>query len=191
MATQPGPLTPPSIPYVDQTGRPSDAFRQYINTLDQQVRGAQPAPSPPPTGGGGLSYWNGSSWTTLPGNTSGFAVLQETAAGVPSWVSTIPTIQRFTSGTAQTYTAPAGLVKIRVRMTAGGGGGGAQATNACGNGGDTSFGTWTCIHGNGAPAAGANANGGLGGTGGVNGTGTLIERVDGQRGHPVQGGSAS
>jgi hypothetical protein len=37
------------------------------------------------TTAGTLGYWNGSSWTTLTGNTSGTQCLQETAAGVPSW----------------------------------------------------------------------------------------------------------
>lgn len=102
------------------------------------------------------------------------------AAVTPSF--SVPTIQRFTSGIAQTYTPPAGLKYIHVRICAGGGGGGAQATNAGANGADTSFGAWTAIHGNGGLAGGAGVNGGLGGTGGVNGTGALIFRVDGGTG---------
>ena len=97
-----------------------------------------------------------------------------------------PTVQRFTSGSAQTYTPTAGTVRIRVRMCGGGGGGGAEAANAGANGTDTSFGSWTAIHGNGA-AAGQSA-GGAGGTGGVNGTGTLLVRIPGAAG---QGSGAS
>lgn len=107
-----------------------------------------------------------------------------------------PTVQRCGSGltcdgASHTYTPTVGTVRIRVRMCAGGGGGGAQATNSGGNGGDTSFASWTVIHGNGGPSGSANTSGGSGGTGGVDGTGTRIERVDGARGGPSQNGGAS
>jgi hypothetical protein len=88
------------------------------------------------------------------------------------------TVQRLTSGSG-TYTPGAGTKWVRVRMCAGGGGGGAQSTNSGTNGGDTSFGAWTAIHG---IAGVAGAGGGTGGTGGANGTGTLIHRVDGGSG---------
>jgi hypothetical protein len=96
-----------------------------------------------------------------------------------------PTVQKFTSGTSQTYTPSTGVVRIRVRMVGGGGGGGAQSTNAGSNGGDTSFGSWTAIHGNGGRVNGA--AGGAGGTGGVDGTGTKIIRVDGAKGQGAIG----
>lgn len=108
-----------------------------------------------------LEYWNGTAWISL--------------------YSQFPTVQRFTSGTSQTYTPAAGVVRIRVRMCGGGGGGGAVATNAGAVGTDTSFGSWTAIHGNGGAAAGSSAIA-SGGTGGVNGTGTLIDRKDGGNG---------
>src|SRR5258708_7365649 len=92
---------------------------------------------------------------------------------------TSPTVQRFLSGAAN-YTPPAGVVRIRLRMCGGGGGGGAEATNNGANGGDTSFGTWTAIHGNGGAASAGVP--GTGGTGGVNGTGTLIVRLSGSDG---------
>jgi hypothetical protein len=41
MATQIGPLTPPSNPWVDQPGTPSLSFRQYFLTLDAVARGLQ------------------------------------------------------------------------------------------------------------------------------------------------------
>jgi hypothetical protein len=98
-----------------------------------------------------------------------------------------PTVQRFTSGTSQTYTPATGVARIRVRMVGGGGGGGARATNNGANGTDTSFGSWTAIHGVGGVANGG--TGGTGGTGGANGTGTLIFRVDGMAGMTWGAGS--
>lgn len=100
-----------------------------------------------------------------------------------------PTVQRFFTGTAQTYTAPAGVVRQKVTMWGPGAGACAQATNAGSNGSaDTSFqvnatGTaWTAVKGSGGGLfSGAAAGvGGVGGTGGTNGsTGTLIARADG------------
>lgn len=79
---------------------------------------------------------------------------------------TDPTIQKFTSGSG-TYTTPANVRYIRVRMVGGGGGGAGSATTAGndhgsgGTGGNTTFGTSLLV-----------ANGGGGGTGsGVGGTG--------------------
>jgi hypothetical protein len=92
-----------------------------------------------------------------------------------------PQVSVFTSGISQTYTTPAGVLYLKLRMCGGGGGGGAMTANAGQIGGDTSFGTWTAIHGNGGPVAGT-AQGAAGGTGGVNGTGTVITRVDGGNG---------
>lgn len=75
---------------------------------------------------------------------------------------TNPTVQRFTSGSG-TYTTPAGVKYIKVRMVGGGGGGsgGGQTTGGSGgNGGQTFFGTSLLT-----------ANGGNGGTYGGGGTG--------------------
>jgi hypothetical protein len=95
-----------------------------------------------------------------------------------------PDIQVFTSGTSLTYTTvtKGGSLPLylRIRMVGGGGGGGATTTNAGSNGGDTSFGSWTAIHGNGGAHAGGTP--GAGGTGGSNGTGTQISRIAGQSG---------
>lgn len=86
---------------------------------------------------------------------------------------TIPTIQRFTSGSG-TYTTPAGVKYIIVTITGGGGGGGgAGATNT--NGGDgsaSSFGTSLLIAGQGGGGRGVNTGSG-GGQGGGN-TGNTI-----------------
>ncbi len=73
----------------------------------------------------GVEYWNGAAWVIL---------------------GQAPTIQKFTAGTTQTYTPPAGVVRIRVRMCGPGGGGGAATTNAGSAGSaDTSFGSWTAV----------------------------------------------
>ena len=98
------------------------------------------------------------------------------------------TVQRFTSGTGLTYTAPAGLKRIRVRMC-GGGGGGANSTQANNGspGTDTSFGAWTAIHGNGGNAG----TGGSGGTGGASGSGVTVFRQNGGTGPNGTGGQAS
>lgn len=96
---------------------------------------------------------------------------------------TAPTVQRFTSGSAQTYTPTTGMVRIRGRMCAGGGGGAAQTTNAGATGGTTSFGGWTAVGGSGGfSQSSGNAQGGVGGTGGTNGTGTLVARLNGGSG---------
>jgi hypothetical protein len=99
---------------------------------------------------------------------------------------TVPTVQRFTSGTAQTYTPASRVRFIRVRMAGGGGGGAATATNAGQNGTTTSFGSWTAIHGQGG-VVGTASEGGAGGTGGTDGTGTLIARFAGSDGSTSAG----
>lgn len=116
----------------------------------------------------GLEYWNGTAWIVL---------------------GQAPTVQRFTSGTSQTYTPGTGVVRIRVRMCGGGGGGSARITNNGAVGTDTSFGSWTAIHGNGGVVDGG--AGGAGGTGGATGTGTLIDRADGASGLAGNGSSSA
>lgn len=77
-----------------------------------------------------------------------------------------PTIQKFTSGSG-TYTTPANVSYIKVRMVGGGGGGGGSSTwgandgGAGGTGGNTTFGTSLLV-----------ANGGTGNSGGFSGTST-------------------
>lgn len=77
-----------------------------------------------------------------------------------------PTQQTFTSGTG-TYTTPAGVKRIRVKMVGGGAGGTASGTasqGAGGTGGVTTFGTTFLQCNGGAGAGGGNSNGGTGGT---------------------------
>lgn len=65
------------------------------------------------------------------------------ASGVPAWQTpTLPTIQRFTSGSG-TYTTPTNVKWIKVRMIGGGGGGSGSGTSAgaaAGDGSATTFG---------------------------------------------------
>ncbi len=81
-----------------------------------------------------------------------------------------PTVQKFTSGTAQTYTRPTPApLYLRVRMIGGGGGGGSSGSAAFGaasDGGTTSFGSslLTAVGG----VKGAQAQGGTGGAVTVN-----------------------
>lgn len=91
-----------------------------------------------------------------------------------------PTVQVLTSGT--TYTRPAGVKWIDVKMVGGGAGGGSGGTGsptAGGNGGDTVFSDWTAGKGSGG-GVGAQ-QGGSGGTNTV-GTGTAIINVAGASG---------
>lgn len=121
-----------------------------------------------------------------------------------------PTQQRFTSGTAQTYTTPANVTYIRVRMVGGGGGGGGSNVttpggNTGGSGGNSTFGTslLTANGGNGgsagspggggsatisAPAIGSSFTGTQGGSGGLMNTGSPIYNSSGQGGNSVFGG---
>lgn len=82
-----------------------------------------------------------------------------TWATPPTTSLTAPTIQKFTSGSG-TYTTPANVLYLKIKMIGAGGGGGGSATNAGNNGGtggtggNTTFGTTLLV-----------ANGGTGGTG--------------------------
>ena len=108
---------------------------------------------------------------TIKGNVSGSAAAPSdlTAANVAS-IFTLPTIQKFTSGSG-TYTTPANCRWIRVRLVGGGGGGGGggAGAGAASNGGDTTFGS-SLLSGSGG-IAGATGSG-VGGAGGSASLGT-------------------
>jgi hypothetical protein len=90
----------------------------------------------------------------------------------------LPTIQKFTSGSG-TYTKPAGVSYIRVRMVGGGGGGGSSGTGTSGNaGGQSTFGTITANGGAGGFASTGIASGGTAslGSGPI---GTALSGADG------------
>ena len=86
----------------------------------------------------------------------------------------VPTVQKFTSGSG-TYTTPAEVLYLKVKMVGGGGGGAGSGTivannhGSGANGGNTTFGTslLTCNGGAGGGGAGSGA-GGLGGTATIN-----------------------
>jgi hypothetical protein len=154
-------------------------------------------------------------WTlTLPvtAGTDGY-YLKTNGSGVTSWqVFTAPTIQTFTSGSG-TYSTPAGVKWLKVRMVGGGGGGGPSGTgggSAGTGGGATTFGsslltanggsggggisTTTGASGGSAtvssPAYGTGLAGGAGGGGSTNGvSGASI--VSGHGGSTIFGGGGS
>lgn len=123
--------------------------------------------------------------------------------GVSAWsisVGRIPGIgssqtrQVFTSGSAATYTTPAGCRRIVARYVGGGGGGGGtssdtSATNG-GNGGNTTFNSVAANGGLGGPASKSGGNTtASGGTG--PGTGSASTRIMGGTGQGGQNASAS
>jgi hypothetical protein len=96
------------------------------------------------------------------------------------------TVQVFTTGSG-TYTTPAGVKAIWVRLVGGGGGGGASATNAGTTGGNTTFSTLT-----GSGGVGAGAGWTAGGAGGSASGGDLnISGGGGGSGSPNGGSSGS
>lgn len=121
------------------------------------------------------------------------------ANSLPSFASfKSPTIQKFTSGSG-TYTTPAEVLYLRVKMVGGGGGGAGSSTIAAGNlgsggnGGNTTFGTslLTCAFGNGGGGAGSGV-GGVGGTATINSPayGTAITGGTGMSGGITTAGQA-
>lgn len=93
----------------------------------------------PMTTGGDVIYGGASGVATrLANGTAGQYLKSAGGTSAPTWASfTPPTVQRFTSGTG-TYTTPAGVKYIRVRMVGGGGGGGGTSVDG-GNGGTSYF----------------------------------------------------
>lgn len=98
----------------------------------------------------------------------------------------VPTYQSFVSGTAQTYTTPAGVQYLKIKISAGGGGGGGSSNGSPagtggGTGGTATFGSTTAIGGLGGGVNSGVTPGsqGNGGTGGTTGTGTQILRLQG------------
>jgi hypothetical protein len=103
-----------------------------------------------------------------------------TYAQIKTALNSVPTVQKFTSSTG-TYTTPAGVLYIKVRMVGGGGGGGGGGTGGGtgGTGGTSTFGT-TLL----------SAVGGIGGTGaGAGGAGGTASLGTGPIGVALSGGS--
>lgn len=101
-----------------------------------------------------------------------------------AYSNAVKTQQILTSGTAATYTTPAGASRIVITMQAGGGGGGGSGAGDSngGTGGTTSFNSITVIGGGGGQAASSgNVNGG--GIGGTGGSGSATLRLVGSAGN--------
>ena len=131
---------------------------------------------------GGVVYTDGSKLVNTGVGTSG-QYLKSNAGSAPAFASFTPmTVQRFTSGTAQTYNLPAGVLYIKVKMMGGGGGGSGSGTSA-GNGGAGTASTFGASLTAGAGSSGnfTDPAGGAGGTNTIS-TGTTIMNVDGGRG---------
>lgn len=95
-------------------------------------------------------------------------------------MAAVPTYQLFTVGSG-TYTTPAGVVRLKIKMVGGGASGAPGPATSTFNGltgATSSFGSTTALGGVGA----TNRYGGVGGSGGVTTTGTLIQRIAGASG---------
>jgi hypothetical protein len=82
-----------------------DLYVTSANIFARVAGATLPLGFPLPTRAGDIAYWNGTVWVTLPGNNSGTNVLQETAAGVPSWVSAPPATAGGSNGQIQVNVA--------------------------------------------------------------------------------------
>jgi hypothetical protein len=139
----------------------------------------------PNTTKGDIAVRGASSNVRLPVGTNGQVLTADStqSSGV-KWGSgialAVPTIQKFTSGSG-TYTTPANVLYIRVRMVGGGGGGagsGTASTHNGSDGNDSTFGLSTAAKGLGGAVAG---QGGAGGSATL-GTGHLGSAVIGGSG---------
>lgn len=124
----------------------------------------------PMTTGGDIIYGGASGAPTRLANGSNGQILTSSGGtSAPTWKSFIPpTVQKFTSGSG-TYTTPAGVLYLHVRLAGGGGagaGGGTSGTPAGGGTGNvTSFGTSFISANAGLGASAGNTTGGNGGAG--------------------------
>lgn len=127
---------------------------------------------------GGTGVATANAGTFFGGPTSGAAA----APSFKTWQP--PTVQKFTSGTAATYTTATGALYIRVRMVGAGGGGSGSGTaggTAAGNGTDTTFGTSLLSAGGGLKGVWGNTVGGAGGTSSL-GSGPIGTALSGSTG---------
>jgi hypothetical protein len=154
-------------------------------------------------GGAAFTDASGTNYSNINHNTSMFVILQTNGTSAGTWAvlssttgaisSPGPTVQKFTSGTSQTYTTPANVAYIRVRMVGGGGGGGGGGTTngtAATAGTASTFGTSLLSAGGGGLGVAGQTNGapGAGGTSSL-GTGPIGTALTGSTG--TGGGSYS
>lgn len=160
------------------TANVSDLTVAQVNTMLGSL-------SNPMTTGGDTIYGGVSGVPTrLPNGSAGQYFQSNGGTAAPSYKSfAAMTVQKFTSGSG-TYTTPAGVLYIRVRMVGAGGGGdrGGTTGGTPTAGGNTTFGTTLLVSNGGS--AGATSNGGVGGTTSL-GTGPVGINIDGAKG---QGG---
>jgi hypothetical protein len=169
MAASPLPLPPPQVPLMDASGKPTQQGFEFLDRLQSLTKQLNAV----------TNIFDGLTATQA---TALLDLFTSTTKGLAPASGAATTFQRFTSGSGN-YVPPPGLVRIKVRMIGGGGGGGAATTNAGSVGTDTSFGSWTALHGLGGGLGGLGiAIGGNGGSGGANGTGTPITRDTGAPG---------
>jgi len=117
--------------------------------------------------GAGTTFTDGIIISTGGGGSSAVKAYYKDDRWVFSDLFFSPTIQKFTSGSG-TYTTPANVKYIRVRMVGGGGGGAASNTGTSGsNGAASTFGTILIANGGLSGISGSNM-GGLGGTAVIN-----------------------
>ena len=152
--------------------------------------------SNPMTTSGDMIYGGSSGTPTrLAAGTSG-QYLKTNGATAPSWQSfSAVTRQTFTSGSG-TYTTPANVLYLKIRMVGGGGGGGGGGSSGNGSGGNGGTTTFNSINANGGTGGGAgptgtSSNGSLGGAGGTSGTGSATFRAPGSAGVSGSGGTAA
>jgi hypothetical protein len=122
---------------------------------------------------GGMLYTDGTKVVNTGAGTAGQLMISNGSSApsfqTPTLAGISPTVQKFTSGSG-TYTTPAGVQFIRVKMVGGGGGGAGSGTGtsgtgggAAGAGGNTTFGT-SLLTANGGSGGLRNALGASGGT---------------------------
>lgn len=144
---------------------------------------------------GGVAYGTGTAVAYSAAGTSGQMVISG-GAGAPTFRTiTMPTQQRFTSGTAATYTTPANVVALRVRMVGGGGGSDGTAGGTGGTVGTaSSFGNLTANAGTRVTGGTTSIGAGWFGTGIAGGEGTspagVVNSAGGAGGVSFFGGAA-
>lgn len=128
--------------------------------------------------------------------TNGY-VLTADGSGGTSWLAqasspALPTIQKFTSGSG-TYTTPANVRYLRVRMVGGGSGSSGSGTAGAGNGGaggNTTFGSSLLVANGGASAVYGANNGPAGGSASL-GTGPIGFAIQGGYGQAAMNGTVA
>lgn len=132
---------------------------------------------------GTLSMANMAANTIKGNNTGGSAAPSDLTVAQTAAMFTVPTIQRFTSGSG-TYTTPANCRWIRVTMVGGGGGGGGGGSASVGDGtagSASTFGTTLLSCNGGALGSAGGGNGGAGGSASL-GTGPIGTALTGGTG---------